>query len=43
MVGTELFAQTYKNFDLATVGHPVLEVEATLEPFETGHSGCRIK
>jgi DNA polymerase III alpha subunit len=34
MVETELFAQTYKNYALATVRYPVLEVTATVEPFE---------
>ena len=33
---TELFAQTYKNYGLATVRYPVLEVTATVEPFENG-------
>ena len=36
MVETELFAQTCKNYGLATVRYPVLEVEATVEPFENG-------
>ena len=36
IVETELFAQTYKNYGLATVRYPVLEVEATVEPFENG-------
>ena len=36
MVETELFAQTYKNYGLATVRYPVLEVEAKVEPFENG-------
>ena len=36
MVETELFAQTYKNYGLATVRYPVLEVAATVEPFENG-------
>jgi hypothetical protein len=31
----ELFAQTYTNYALATVRYPVLEVTATVEPFET--------
>ncbi len=35
MVETELFAQTYKCYDLATIQHRVLEIEATVEPFET--------
>ena len=33
-VETELFAQTYKSYGLATVRYPVLEVTATVEPFE---------
>jgi DNA polymerase III alpha subunit len=36
MVETELFAQTYKSYGLATVRYPVLEVEAMVEPFENG-------
>jgi DNA polymerase III alpha subunit len=36
MVETELFAQTYKNYGLATVRYPVLEVTATVEPFDNG-------
>jgi len=36
IVETELFAQTYKNYGLATVRYPVLEVEARVEPFENG-------
>jgi len=36
MVETELFAQTYKNYGLATVRYPVLEVAAKVEPFENG-------
>jgi error-prone DNA polymerase len=36
MVETELFAQTYKSYGLATVRFPVLEVEARVEPFENG-------
>jgi DNA polymerase III alpha subunit len=36
MVETELFAQTYKNYGLATVRYLVLEVEAKVEPFENG-------
>lgn len=34
IVETELFADTYKNYGLATVRYPVLEVEARVEPFE---------
>ena len=36
IVETELFAQTYKSYGLATVRYPVLEVEAKVEPFENG-------
>lgn len=36
MVETELFAQSYKSYGLATVRYPVLEVEAKVEPFENG-------
>jgi DNA-directed DNA polymerase III PolC len=36
MIETELFAQTYKTYGLATVRYPVLEIEARLEPFENG-------
>jgi hypothetical protein len=36
MVETELFAATYKNYGLATVRYPVLEIEATVEAFENG-------
>jgi DNA polymerase III alpha subunit len=36
MVETELFAQSYKSYGLATVRYPVLEVTATVEPFENG-------
>jgi DNA-directed DNA polymerase III PolC len=36
MVETELFAQTYRSYGLATVRYPVLEVTATVEPFENG-------
>jgi DNA-directed DNA polymerase III PolC len=36
MVETELFAQTYKCYGLATVRYPVLEITATVEPFENG-------
>jgi error-prone DNA polymerase len=36
MVETELFAQTYKSYGLATVRYPVLEVKARVEPFENG-------
>jgi len=36
IVETELFAKTYKNYGLATVRYPVLEVTAIVEPFENG-------
>jgi len=36
MVETELFAQTYRSYGLATVRYPVLEVEARVEAFENG-------
>jgi DNA polymerase III alpha subunit/nucleotidyltransferase/DNA polymerase involved in DNA repair len=36
MVETELFASTYRSYGLATVRYPVLEVTATVEPFENG-------
>ena len=36
MVETELFAQSYRNYGLATIRYPVLEVTATVEPFENG-------
>jgi DNA polymerase III alpha subunit len=34
IIETELFAQTYRTYGLATVRYPVLEIEARLEPFE---------
>jgi DNA polymerase III alpha subunit len=37
MVETELFAPTYRSYGLATVRYPVLEVTATVEPFENGN------
>jgi hypothetical protein len=36
IVEGELFAQTYQSYGLATVRYPVLEVTATVEPFENG-------
>jgi DNA polymerase III alpha subunit len=36
IIETELFAQTYKSYGLATVRYPVLEIEAKVEPFENG-------
>ncbi len=37
MVEAELFGSTYRRFGLATVRYPVLEVTATVEPFENGN------
>jgi DNA polymerase III alpha subunit len=37
IVETELFAQTYKSYGLATVRYPVLEIEARVEPFDNRH------
>jgi len=37
MVETELFAPAYRSYGLATVRYPVLEVTATVEPFENGN------
>ena len=34
MVETELFAQTYKTYGLATVRYPVVEIRARVEPFD---------
>lgn len=34
IIETELFAKTYKNYGLATVRYPVLEIEARVEPFD---------
>ena len=36
IVETELFAQTYKNYAVATVRYPVLEIKASVEPFDNG-------
>ncbi|MHB8523380.1 MAG: DNA polymerase III subunit alpha [Limisphaerales bacterium] len=36
IVETELFADTYRSYGLATVRYPVLEIAATVEPFENG-------
>jgi DNA polymerase III alpha subunit len=36
MVETELFASTYRRYGLATVRYPVIELTATVEPFENG-------
>jgi DNA polymerase III alpha subunit len=37
IVETELFADTYQSYGLATVRYPVLEVTARVEPFESGN------
>ena len=37
MVEAELFGSTYRKFGLATIRYPVLEVTATVEPFENGN------
>jgi DNA-directed DNA polymerase III PolC len=37
MIEAELFGTTYRRFGLATVRYPVLEVTATVEPFENGN------
>lgn len=42
IVETELFAQTYQRYGLATVRYPVLEIEATVEPFEN-HRGFSLR
>jgi DNA-directed DNA polymerase III PolC len=42
IVETELFAATYRSYGLATVRYPVLEVEATVEPFEN-HRGFSLR
>jgi error-prone DNA polymerase len=36
MVETELFARTYQSYGLATIRYRVLEISATVEPFESG-------
>jgi DNA polymerase III alpha subunit len=36
IVETELFARTYRSYGLNTVRYRVLEVTATVEPFENG-------
>jgi CheY-like chemotaxis protein len=37
IVGTELFADTYRSYGLATVRYPVLKITARVEPFENGN------
>ena len=36
IVETELFASTYRSYGATTVRYPVLEVEASVEPYENG-------
>jgi len=36
MAETELFAKTYKSYGLTTIRYRVLEITATVEPFENG-------
>jgi len=36
IASTDLFADTYRSYGLATVRYPVLEVTAKVEPFENG-------
>ena len=36
MVEAELFALAYKSYGLATVRYPVLEITASVEPFDNG-------
>jgi len=36
IIETELFAQTYRTYGLATVRYPVLEIAASVEPFGNG-------
>ncbi|HTS19905.1 MAG TPA: PHP domain-containing protein [Verrucomicrobiae bacterium] len=42
IIETELFADTYKTYGLATVRYPVLEITATVESFEN-HRGCSLR
>ena len=37
IVETELFADTYRSYGLATVRYPVLEIIASVEPYENGN------
>jgi error-prone DNA polymerase len=36
MIETELFAKTYRSYGLATIRYPVLEITATVVPYENG-------
>lgn len=42
IVETELFADTYRSYGLATVRYPVLELTAKVEPFENNR-GCSLR
>ncbi len=42
MVETELFAKAYRSHGLATVRYPVLEITATVTPYENGR-GCSLQ
>jgi DNA-directed DNA polymerase III PolC len=42
VIETELFARTYKSYGLNTVRYRVLEITATVEPFENGR-GCTLR
>jgi error-prone DNA polymerase len=42
IIETELFADTYKTYGLATVRYPVLEITARVEPFEN-QRGCSLR
>jgi DNA polymerase III alpha subunit len=37
IASTDLFADTYRAYGLATVRYPVLEVTAQIEPYENGN------
>jgi DNA polymerase III alpha subunit len=37
IVETELFASTYQSYGAATIRYPVLEVDASVEPFDNGN------
>jgi DNA polymerase III alpha subunit len=36
IVETELFADTYRSYGTATIHYPVLEVDASVEPYDNG-------
>jgi error-prone DNA polymerase len=41
LIECELFASAYARFGLETIRHPVLEITATVQPFENGN-GCTL-